>query len=166
MLSNCGPGEDSWEFLGLQGNKPLTPKGNQSWIFIGRTDAEALILWPPDPKNPFIGKDLGKDWKQEEKGVTEDDMVGWHQWFIGHPFPSPGVLSNPGIEPRSPKLQGDSLSAEPQGKFAFETGLKNLSTASRQICVCVGHSVVLDSVISWGRLLCPRDSPGKNTQVG
>ena len=66
------------------------PKGNQSWIFIGRTDAKAEtpILWPPDEKNQFIGKDpdAGKDWKQEEKGMTEDETVGWHHWFNGHEF--------------------------------------------------------------------------------
>ena len=60
--------------------KPVHPKGNQSWIFIGRTDAESEtpILWPPDVKNWLIGKDLdaGKDWKQEEKGITEAEMVG------------------------------------------------------------------------------------------
>ena len=63
--------------------KPVTPKANQSWLFIGRTDAEAEapIPWPPDVKNWLIGKDpdAGKDWIQEEKGVTEDEMVGWHQ---------------------------------------------------------------------------------------
>ena len=60
--------------------KPVNPKGNQSWIFIGRTDAEALILWPPNSKNWLIGKDpdAGKDWRWEEKGTTEDEMVGWH----------------------------------------------------------------------------------------
>ena len=62
--------------------KPLDPKGNQSWMFIGRTDveAEAPILWPPDAKNWLIGKDpnVGKDWRREEKGTTEDGMVGWH----------------------------------------------------------------------------------------
>ena len=62
--------------------KPINPKGNQFWIFIGRTDAEAEapILWPPDRKNWLIGKgpDAGKDWKREEKGMTEDEMVGWH----------------------------------------------------------------------------------------
>ena len=62
--------------------KPVNPKGNQSWIFIGRTDAEAEapVLWPPDAKNWLIGKDpgAGKDWRQEEKGTTEDEMVGWH----------------------------------------------------------------------------------------
>ena len=66
------------------------PKGNQSWIFIGRTDAEAEtpILWPPDIKNWFIGKDPdpGKDWRQEEKGMTEDEMVGWHHWLNGLEF--------------------------------------------------------------------------------
>ena len=62
--------------------KPVNPKGNQYWIFTGRTDAEAenLILWTPDVKNWFFGKDpdAGKDWRQEEKGMTEDEMVGWH----------------------------------------------------------------------------------------
>ena len=69
--------------------KPVNPKGNQSWIFIGRTDAEAEvpILWPPD-KSWFTRKDpdTGKDWRQEEKGTTEDEMVGWHHWLDGHEF--------------------------------------------------------------------------------
>ena len=64
------------------------PKGNQSWIFTGRTDAEAkvLILWPPEEKSWLIGKDhdVGKDWRQEEKGRAEDEMVGWHHWLNGH----------------------------------------------------------------------------------
>ena len=76
--------------------KQVRPKGNQSWIFIGRTDAEAEtpILWPPDVKNWLLGKDpdSGKDWRQEEKGTTEDEMVGWHHWLDGHEFePDPGV---------------------------------------------------------------------------
>ena len=70
--------------------QPVLPKGNQSWIFIGRTDAEAEapILWLPDAKNWLIGKDpdAGKDWRQEEKGTTEDEMVGWHHWLDGHEF--------------------------------------------------------------------------------
>ena len=75
--------------------KPVNPKGNQSWIFIGRTDAEAetSILWPPDAKNWLIWKDrdAGKDWWQE-KGMTEDVMVGWHHRFNEHEFEStPGV---------------------------------------------------------------------------
>ena len=68
--------------------KPVNPKGNQSWIFIGRTNAEAPILWLPDVKNWLIGKDpdAGKDWRQEEKGETEDEMVRWHHRLDGHEF--------------------------------------------------------------------------------
>ena len=70
--------------------QPVYPKGNQSWIFIGRTDAEAeaLVLWPPDVKNWLIGKDpdAGKDWRQEEKGTTENEMVRWHHRLNGHEF--------------------------------------------------------------------------------
>ena len=64
------------------------PKWNQSWRFIGRCDAEAPILWPPDVKNWLIGKDpdAGKDWRQEEKGSTEDELVEWHHRFDGHEF--------------------------------------------------------------------------------
>ena len=76
--------------------QPVHPKGNQSWIFIGRTDAEAEapIPWPPDVKSWLIGKDpdAGKDWRQEEKGMTEDEMVRWHHWLNGHEFEQvPGV---------------------------------------------------------------------------
>ena len=71
--------------LDCKGIQPVNPKGNQSWIFIGKTDAEAEtpIFWPADMKNWLIGKDLdaGKDWMQEEKGTTEDEMVGWHRWL-------------------------------------------------------------------------------------
>ena len=70
--------------------KPVNPKGNQLWIFTGRTDAEAEapILWPPDMKNWLIGKDpdARKDWRQEEKGMTEDEMVAWHHQLNGHEF--------------------------------------------------------------------------------
>ena len=76
--------------------QPVHPKGDQSWVFIGRTDveAEAPILWPPDVKSWLIWKDpdTGKDWGQEEKGMIEDEMVGWHQWLNGHGFEwTPGV---------------------------------------------------------------------------
>ena len=66
--------------------KPANPKANQCWIFTGRTHAETLILWPPDEKNWLIRKDpdAGKVWGQEEKGVTEDEMVGWHHRLNGH----------------------------------------------------------------------------------
>ena len=89
--------------------KLVHPKGNQSWIFIGRTDAEAEvpILWPPDEKNWLIGNDsnAGKDWRQEEKGTTEGEMVGWHHWLSGWVWTSfrrwcrvgkPGMLQSMG----------------------------------------------------------------------
>jgi len=70
--------------------KPVNPKGNQPWIFIGTTDAEAEtpILWPPDAKSELIGKDpgAGKDWGQDEKEATEDEMSGWHRRLNGHEF--------------------------------------------------------------------------------
>ena len=79
MLLTCGVGEDSWESLGQQGNQPVYPKGCQSWILIGRTDVEAEtpILWPPDAKNWLTRKDpdAGKDWRWEEKGMTEDEWL-------------------------------------------------------------------------------------------
>ena len=83
MLLNCGAGEDSWEV-------PIYPKGNQSWIFIGRSGAEAgaPVLWPPDVKNWLIGidPDAQKDWGQEEKRATEEEIVGWHHWLSEHEF--------------------------------------------------------------------------------
>ena len=96
MLLNCGIGEDSWESLGLQGDQPVHPKGDQPWVFIGRTDAEAEtpILWPPHEKTWLIGKDpdAGRDWGQEEKGTTDDEMAGWHHLLDGHEFEwTPGV---------------------------------------------------------------------------
>ena len=71
--------------------KPVNPKGNQPWVFTGRTEAETPIPWPPDVKSWLTGKDpdAGKDWRQEEKG---DEMVGWHHWLNGHEFEqTPGV---------------------------------------------------------------------------
>ena len=76
------------ESLGLQGDQIISPQGNQSWVFIWGTDneAETPILWPPDAKNWLTGKDAdtGKDWRQKEKGMTEDEMAGWHHWLDGH----------------------------------------------------------------------------------
>ena len=70
--------------------KPVKSKGNQPWMFIGRTNAEteAPILWPPDAKSWLVGKDpdAGKDWGQEKKGTTEDEMIGWHHGLDGHEF--------------------------------------------------------------------------------
>ena len=88
MLSNCGAGED-FPLDNIE-IKPVNPKGSQPWMFIGNTvaEAEAAIFWPPDAKNQFIGKepDGGKDWKQEEKGMIEDEMVEWHHWLNGPEF--------------------------------------------------------------------------------
>ena len=68
--------------------QPVHPRGNQSWVFIGRTEAEAPVLWPPDLKNWLIGKDpnAGGDWRWEEKQMTEDEMVGWHHQLDGQEF--------------------------------------------------------------------------------
>ena len=98
MVLNCGVGEDSWKSLDYKSwtykkvldykkIKPVNPKGDHSWIFIGRTNAaaEAPIIWPPDANSQLIRKypDGGKDWRQEEKGTREAKMVGWHHWFNG-----------------------------------------------------------------------------------
>ena len=111
MLLIGGVGEDSWESLGLQGDPTSPPKGDQSWVFIGRTDAEAEtpILWPPHVKSWLIGKDpdAWRDWGQEEKGTTEDEMVGWHHSLNGHVWVNsgswwwtgrPGVLQFMGLQ--------------------------------------------------------------------
>ena len=90
--------ESPWDCKEIQ---PVHPKGVQSWVFIGRTDVEAetSILWPPDAKNWLIWKDPddGKDWGQEEKGMTEDKMVGWHYQLNGREFEwTPGVSDEQG----------------------------------------------------------------------
>ena len=96
MLLDCGVREDSWESLGLQGGS-TNPFWRKSVLNIHWKDwcqAETPILWPPDAKNWLIGKDpdAGKDWRQEEKGITEDEMVGWHHRLYGHKFEqAPGV---------------------------------------------------------------------------
>ena len=90
---------------------PVNPKGNQSWIFIGRTDAkaEAPVLWPPDGKRGLIRKDpdVGKDWRQEEKGKTEDKTVGWHHQLDGLEFEQP---------PGDGEGQGSLVSCSPWGR--------------------------------------------------
>ena len=86
MLFNYGVAETLESPLDCKEIKQVNPKGNQSWIFIGRTDAEAEtpILWPPDVKNWLIRKDpdTGKDWRQKEKGMTKDEMVRWHHHWL------------------------------------------------------------------------------------
>ena len=97
MLLNCGVGENPWEFLGLQEIQTVHPKRDQPLVFIGRTDVEAEtpIFWPPDVKCWLIWKDpdVGKDWRQEEKGMTEDETTQWtwvwvnsgSWWWPGRP---------------------------------------------------------------------------------
>ena len=98
--------------------KPVNPKGDQSWIFFGRTDAEAEaeapMLLPPDVKNWLIRKDLdaGKDWKQEEKGMTEDKIIGWHHHLNGHQFEQ---------APRDDEGQGSLAYCSPWGHKESDT---------------------------------------------
>ena len=96
--------------------KPVHPKGDQSWVFIGRTDAEveAPILWPPDAKNWFIGKDpdAGQDWRQEEKRTTEDEIVGWHHRLDGHEFEQAAELGDG---------QGSLVCCSPWGRKESDT---------------------------------------------
>ena len=79
--------------------KPVNPKGNQPWIGKTEAEAEAQIFWPPDAKSWLIGKDPdpGEDWRQEEKGTTEDKMVGWHNWLNGHEFEQTQGDGKPGM---------------------------------------------------------------------
>jgi len=102
--------------------KPFNPKGNQSWIFIGRTDVEAKtpILWPPDGKNWLTGKDphADKDWRQE-KGMTEDEMVIWHHWLKGHEFEqAPGVGDRQGSQSKGSQQVGHDWAIELNNHFA------------------------------------------------
>ena len=90
MLLNCGVGEDSWDSLGLQGDPPSPFWRRSTLDFFGRSDAKAEtpILWPPHVKSWLMGKDpdADRDWGQEEKGMTEDEMAGWHHRLHGHEF--------------------------------------------------------------------------------
>ena len=96
MLLNCGVGEDSWESLDCKEIQPVHSEGDQPWVFFGRNDAKAEtpVLWSPHAKSWLIGKDsdAGRDWGQEEKGTTEDEMTGWHHRLDGREFEwTPGV---------------------------------------------------------------------------
>ena len=103
ILLNCGVGEDSLESpLDYREIQPVHSKGNQSWIFIGRTDAEAETPkpWPPDAKNIGKDADAGKDWRQEEKGMTEHEVAGWPHWLNGQEFDKSGRwwrMGKPGV---------------------------------------------------------------------
>ena len=120
---SCGVGEDlRVPWTARRSSQSIL--NEMSWIFIGRTDvkAETPKLWPPDVKNWLFGKDpdAGKDWRQEEKGMTEDEMVGWHHWLNGHEFEQ--AL-------RVVDGQGSLVCCSPWGRK--ETRLSDLSTQSK-----------------------------------
>ena len=149
--------------------KPVNPKGNQPWIFIGRTDAEveAPIIWPPDVKSQFIKKDpdAGKDWRQEEKGKTEDKMVGWHHWLNGHEFEQ-ALGDGEGQEAWCATVHGVTKS---------QTWLSDWTTTIYiyvcvHMCVCVCVCVCIHiNYISWSRkwqpipLFLPGESHGQRS---
>ena len=112
MLLNCAV-ESPLDCREIQ---PVHSKGNQSWRFTGRTEAEAEtpILWPPDEKNWLLRKDpdAGKDWRQEEKGMTEDEMVGWYHWLNGQEFEQAAAVGDG---------QGSLACCSPRGHKELDT---------------------------------------------
>ena len=145
--------------------QPVHPKGDESWVFIGRTDVEAEnpVLWPPDAKSWLIGKDpdAWKDWGPEEKGMTEDEMVGWHHWLNGHGFGwTPGVGDGQGgLACCSPWGHKKSDTTEPlnwtddgggEGGAATDSEVSSLTDFS-----CIGF----DSISSWRPGFCARPPP-------
>ena len=116
--------------------QPVHPKGDQAWVFIGRTDAKAEtpVLWPPQGKSWLIGKDYdaGRDWGQEEKGMTEDEMAGWHHQLDGHEFEwTPGVGDG----------QGGLACCNSRGRKESDT------TEQLNWCLIVGGTAILFSII-------------------
>ena len=147
--------------LGSKEVKPVNPKGNQPWIFTGSTDAEALILWSPDAKSQLIGKDLdaGKDWGQEEKWDSEDEMVGWYHWLNGHEFVQiprqwrtgkPGVLQFMG----SQRVRHSLASEQQQHTFNWGNAvwLEDANIGCMYITFAFYHDT---SPVKWVLLFCP-----------
>ena len=133
--------------------QPVHPKGNQSWMFVGRTDAEAEtpIFWPPDVKNWLIWKDpdAGKDWRQEEKGMTEDETVGWHHWLNGHGFG--GTL---GVGDGQGGLAGCSPWGPKESDMTEQLNWTDWWHMSSQVCIwqhCIGNlnSVMVGVFTPW-----------------
>ena len=134
MLLNCGVGEDSWSPLNCKDIQPVYPKGDQSWVFIGRTDdeGETPVLWPPHGKSWLIGKDpdAGTDWGQEEKGTTEDEIVGWHHWLNGH---ETSARSCTGM------TQRDGMGREVGGGFRMGNTCKSMADS----CQCMAKTTTI-----------------------
>ena len=108
-------------FLDCKEIKPVNPRGNQ---IIGRTDAEAPILWPPDAKSQLIGKDpdAGEDWRRKEKGAAEDEMVGWYHWPNGHEFGRQWRTGKPDVlQPMGSQTVRHDLATEQEPPPAFPT---------------------------------------------
>ena len=143
--------------------QPVKPKGNQSWIFIGRTDAEAEapILWPPDTKNWLIGKDpdAGKDWRQE-KGTTDDEMVGWHHRLNGHESEqAPGVgdgqgrlaCCSPWGRPESDTTEGLNWTETKSSPRAWDSALSGCALLWRLLVHILTSAVARDLLPTvWG----------------
>ena len=134
--------------------KPVNPKGNQPWIFVERTDAEAEapILWPPDVKSGLIRKDpdAGRDWRQEEKGTTEGEMVEWHHWLSGHEFEQ---------TPGDGEGQGSLPCCSPWGCKELDTNERLNKTRMRSwiLALSLGHNKIPGLLgISWVYFVCVR----------
>ena len=130
--------------------KPVNPKRNQPWIFIRRThaEAEAPVLWPPDAKSRLIRKDpdAGKDWRQEEKGMTEHDLVGWHHWLNGHEFEQ---------APWDGKGQGSRVCCSPWGGKELDMTERlnnNISMRRNQAKSPLHYHILINQIVSDSRI--------------
>ena len=153
--------------LDYKDTQQVNLKGNQLWIFIGRTDAEteAPIVWPLELKSWLIGKDFddGKDWRQEEKGATDNEIVGWHIWLSAHEFE------------QTPRNSGERGSLEYYSPWGHKESDMTWVTEQQPLSFIfafilkwsesLSHSVVSDSLQPHG-LYIPWNSPGQNTGVG
>ena len=166
MPLNCGVEKDPWYLdrpLDCKEIQPVHPKGNQSWVFIGRTDAEAEtpLRWPPDAKRWLTWKDpdAGTDWRWEKKGSTEDEMVGCHHWLNGHEFEQGlGVHDGQGnLTYCSPWGHKESDMTERLNWTAnYKWHLWYLSFSFWHISLSVTGTLIV-STNSWGFLLLPDD---------